>query len=263
MDKTVIKQSQTIMIDSSACCNAEYCFSVEKDADLIIKINGDKKISLNFDVEVKNGSLFKMLVINDNNEEVTLHDCYNINQSCQGIIAYSQLNNSPINADSYYRLSGINASVQVLSVSISSCKKVFNQVTEHLASQTTANIDNYGVVLKDGFCNMVVKNIISKGYHNCSTHQTNRLLTYDKSATGKILPILYIDDNEVEASHACSLGQPDENQIYYLQSRGLSYSEALRLITIGYLLPITKVVDSEEINTILKEEIESKVQINV
>ena len=263
MERTVITASQTILVNSTQQNSCDFCFGVEKDAVLIIRITGEEKLAISFDVEVTNGSVFKMLVINDNNQEVVLHDHYDLNENCQATIAYSQLNSYPINADSNYRLLGIHASIQVLTVSITGCKKLFNQTTEHLAGETEANIDNYGVVLKDGFCNLVVKNIINKGYHNCKTHQTSRLLTYDKSATGKILPILYIDDDEVEASHACSLGQPDESQIYYLQSRGLSYSEALKLITIGYLLPITRIVDSEEINTILKEEIESKVQVNV
>ena len=106
---------------------------------------------------------------------------------------------------------------------------------------------------------MVVKNTIVKGANGSSTHQTSRLLTYDKTSVGKILPVLYIYDNDVAASHAASLGQPDSDQLYYLQSRGLSYGEALKLIIIGYLLPITTVISDEQLGNTLKEEIEMKV----
>ena len=78
----------------------------------------------------------------------------------------------------------------------------------------------------------------------------------------EVLPVLLIDENEVKASHATTLGQPDENQLYYLQTRGLSRSQALGLLTLGYLLPISELFDNEEIKEKLKNEIEKKVGLH-
>ena len=55
------------------------------------------------------------------------------------------------------------------------------------------------------------------------------------------------------------MGQPDSEQIFYMQTRGLTRQQAMRLITIGYLMPVTEVIDDEELNTLLKKEIETKV----
>ena len=68
-----------------------------------------------------------------------------------------------------------------------------------------------------------------------------------------------IDENDVEASHATTIGQMDENQMYYLQSRGLSEDEAIRLVTIGYLLPIARISDDPKLQEALAQEIETKV----
>lgn len=260
MANLLIKENTKISFDSDSSNTASLSVVVTDNSSLIIDVKGHEKMDLTIDCKVNENVQFSCLLLNNNENEITINDNYTVERDAKATIAYSQLNNQKVLTNSNYDLVSEGADVRVLSVSITSTQKSFNQNTNHLAGHTTAHIDNYGVVLANGRCELVVKNTIARGYHNCDTHQTSRLLTYDKTAQGKILPILCIDDNEVTASHACSLGQPDENQIYYLQTRGLSYDEALGLITIGYLLPITKIIDDESINTILKEEIEQKVK---
>ena len=59
-----------------------------------------------------------------------------------------------------------------------------------------------------------------------------------------------------------TLGQPDENQLYYLQTRGLSRKEALGLLSIGYLLPIVAYVNDADKQQELKNEIEKRVGLH-
>ena len=61
------------------------------------------------------------------------------------------------------------------------------------------------------------------------------------------------------ASHAASVGRPKQELIYYLQSRGLSKKDAMRLLLKGYLLPITEGIQDLKIKEALIEEIEMKV----
>ncbi len=250
---------QTLVISSDQTSKADYHFVIEKNSSILIKISGQKPLEVNFEVQICNNSTFTCLFVNDNENKVVINDHYAIGADSDVQIAYSLLNSSYTESNSVYDLQGRGTNIHVLSASISKVEKKINQICNHLNSNTTANIDNYGVVFENGNCQMIVKNIINKGKKECRTHQTSRLLTFGEKATGKILPILYIDDNEVEASHACSIGQPDEQQIYYLQSRGLSKQQAIELITIGYLMPITQVIENKEINDILQKEIEMKV----
>lgn len=78
----------------------------------------------------------------------------------------------------------------------------------------------------------------------------------------EVVPVLLIDENDVKASHATTLGQPDENQLYYLQTRGLSRKQALGLLTVGYIMPITELFEQEAIRNALKDEIEMKVGLH-
>ena len=79
----------------------------------------------------------------------------------------------------------------------------------------------------------------------------------------KVDPILLIDEDQVKASHAMTLGQMDENQLYYLMSRGLNTQQALGLLSIGYLMPITQFFEDDEMNMKMKEEMEKKVGLHV
>lgn len=263
MDKMILKENRVITVSSNELETSDLSFEVNGKVTLIIKTEGDKPLTLNVEANVNRDSDFTCLLLNNTNGKLILNDNYCLENDSNSVIAYSQLNEYEVLTNSNYDLKGQGASLRVLSVSLNGTKKVFNQNTQHLASYTSANIENFGVVLSKGNTSMVVKNTINKDTRECKTHQTSRLLTYDKTALGKILPILYIDDNEVEASHACSLGQPDENQIYYLMSRGLDRNEALQLITIGYLLPITKIISDDSVNELLANEIERKVISNV
>ena len=226
---------------------------------MVFTITGERKGKIEVEFHALHDSNVTVLTINHCNAEITFSEKYDIEENSSVLVAHAQLNRDNVTLNSEYNLLGPEANVKVQTVSLTSSRKLFNQKCNHISGLTRAEVNNYGVVLSNGYCDIVVENTINKGAHGSKTFQTSRLLTNDKTATGKILPVLYIYDNEVEASHAATLGQPDDEQLYYLRSRGLSHSDALKLIIIGYLLPITKIIDNEEINRLLQEEIEMKV----
>ena len=79
------------------------------------------------------------------------------------------------------------------------------------------------------------------------------------SDNGHQVTVWSIDENEVKASHALSIGQPDEEQLYYLCSRGLSKQQAMGLLSVGYFLPVLDLVEDKELYESLRTYMESKV----
>ena len=75
----------------------------------------------------------------------------------------------------------------------------------------------------------------------------------------KCIPLLLIDENDVKASHALTVGQPDEDQMYYLQSRGLTKKQAIGLLSVGYFLPVLDLIEDKDLKQQLQQEMESKV----
>src|SRR5918995_1315779 len=65
-------------------------------------------------------------------------------------------------------------------------------------------------------------------------NQTNRNLVLTEGAGAESIPNLEIEANDVKCSHASAVGPIDEDQLYYLESRGVPPAEAERLIVFGF-----------------------------
>lgn len=99
---------------------------------------------------------------------------------------------------------------------------------------------------------------IEKGATKANGHQTERVLMLSPKARGDANPILLIDEDDVKADHAASVGRVNEEQIYYLMSRGITREVAERLIIRGFLTPIVSEVPIEAVREELERMIEGK-----
>jgi Fe-S cluster assembly protein SufD len=79
---------------------------------------------------------------------------------------------------------------------------------------------------------------IEHGATKANGQQTEKVLMLSPKARGDANPILLIDEDDVKAGHAASVGQVNADQLYYLMSRGISRQEAERLIIHGFLDPV-------------------------
>ena len=59
----------------------------------------------------------------------------------------------------------------------------------------------------------------------------------DPVKRARVLPVLNIDENDVEASHSLASGTIDEEILFYMNSRGMDKKDALNLILRSYLMP--------------------------
>lgn len=123
-----------------------------------------------------------------------------------------------------------------------------------------------GYILKRGVLkesSTAVFNGIGKIEHGASksdAQQESRLLMLSEKARGDANPILLIDEDDVTAGHAASVGRVDPTQLYYLMSRGISKKEAERLIIHGFLAPVVNELPIEGVKKQLVEVIERKVK---
>jgi Fe-S cluster assembly protein SufD len=90
-------------------------------------------------------------------------------------------------------------------------------------------------------------------------YQTNRNLLLSEDAEAVSLPNLEIEADDVKCSHGATVGQLDEEELFYLQSRGLDKRQAERLVIFGFFgevldrLPLPGVV--EELRTAIEAKI--------
>lgn len=103
---------------------------------------------------------------------------------------------------------------------------------------TQGLINQHGVLT--GAAKMVLTGIgaIMLGARGSDAQQENRVLMLSDRAVGEANPLLLIDENDVTAGHAASVAAVDQQQLYYLMSRGLARTVALRLVVRGFLLSL-------------------------
>lgn len=121
------------------------------------------------------------------------------------------------------------------------------------------NIDNSCVCMDKSNMELNCTGKIVKGAKASKSHQSSRCLTIDNPEKSLIRPILLIDEDDVEASHSLSSGTIDQDIMFYLYSRGISYKEAMILFINSYLLPQEYILDgfdnAEEITAYLNEKV--------
>jgi FeS assembly protein SufD len=81
---------------------------------------------------------------------------------------------------------------------------------------------------------------IGKDGKGTESYLAGHAILLDRGAKSDSIPGLEIETNEVKATHSASVAQIDENQIYYLTTRGLSREGAKREIVNGFLEPLSR-----------------------
>ena len=139
-------------------------------------------------------------------------------------------------------------------------KQNFTTEVRHWGKNSDGQILKHGV-MKDAaqsIFNGIGK--IEHGATKANAEQESRVLMLSEKARGDANPILLIDEDDVTAGHAASVGRVDPTHLYYLMSRGISKKEAERLVIHGFLAPVVNNLPIEGIKKQLTEVIERKVR---
>jgi len=155
---------------------------------------------------------------------------------------------------------GSNSNAKTVVVGRGEQKQNFTTNIRHFGKNSEGFILSHGV-MKDSAS--AIFNGIGKIEHGASkanAEQETRVLMLSEKARGDANPMLLIDEDDVMAGHAASVGRVDPLQLYYLMSRGIPKTEAERLIIHGFLAPVVKALPIEAVKKQLVEVIERKVR---
>ena len=84
-------------------------------------------------------------------------------------------------------------------------------------------------------------------------YQLSRALLLNENVEFNAKPELEIYADDVKCSHGSTSGNIDENSIFYLMSRGLSYSDSKKLLTNGFLNEVIEKITNENIKNFVKK----------
>lgn len=145
------------------------------------------------------------------------------------------------------RLEGDNSSFLLCGIFLGRENKkiVFNTDVNHFGKNTKSLTTIRAVFFDSASFNNDGMVRIIKGAKNTDGYFQSKVLLFDE-AKGRSVPSLEIDENEVKAGHGSTIGRPDQEQLFYLRSRGLTEEEAEALIVSGFFEPIIKLLPKDK-----------------
>ena len=136
----------------------------------------------------------------------------------------------------------------------------FRTLQDHAAPDTTSDLLFKGVV--QGSSRSVYTGLIriEKDASGVNAFQTNRNIKLSPRAWAESVPNLEIENNDVRCSHASTIGPVDEDQRFYLESRGIAPPVAERLIVMGFFDEVLERLPVPGIVASLRAEIAGKLE---
>jgi Fe-S cluster assembly protein SufD len=136
---------------------------------------------------------------------------------------------------------------------------------DHTAPRTRSNVVYKGALQGEGAHTVWVGNVlIRKAAEGIETYEQNRNLVLTDGCRADSVPNLEIETGEIEgAGHASTTGRFDDEQLFYLQSRGVPEDEARRLVVHGFFNDIVRKIGVPGLEERLMGAVESELAKNV
>ncbi len=205
---------------------------VTKSTDLEIEINLKDDTKLNFCIDLKEDVNLNLNIVTKGKSGKVQYK-YNLNRNCC-LNVFKFQNVDIIKEMITLNLIGENSKIDYNFKTISNDKETYDYHIFHKSKNTISNIKNNGVCIKDGTLIYQVSSFVPKEITGCTVTQSNRIINLTNNKC-EIRPNLYIDTSNVEASHSALIGKFSDEEMFYMQSRGLDYKTSLKLLITGFL----------------------------
>jgi len=117
-------------------------------------------------------------------------------------------------------------------------------LSQHLAVNAKSRVVVRGVLYDQSSARVDGMIKIEKDVSGSDAFLDQKILMVGEKSRADVRPGLEISNNEVKASHAASVGKLDQEQLFYLMSRGLSQKQAVETLVKGFFQNlITKIED--------------------
>ncbi len=211
-----------------------------KDGKYIVKSNSSLTMTVSANVEV-------VLLTNKKIELNTI-----VNRDSKLEFTVITFNNKEINY-SVDLLEGSYLESNFIIFNQSSTNNI-KQLVNHIGRDSYSMINNKAISFSKGIINFETIGSIKNGIKNCNCNQLTRGIILESDATIKATPILLIDEYDVKAYHGATIGSINDDDLFYLMSRGLNKQEAFNLIINGLFKPFfDKVFIDKEKEKIIKK----------
>lgn len=251
--QTKTQQSSALRHCIRLCENAEltlfeHCFSLTDD---VVQMTNHVA-----SVEIGHYARLKQIVLQDLNEQSFYFGHQWIRQGKNSVFdtLYLGLGGAVARHQNYVNMAGEHADSKQNSICLAQGKQVQDSRTDTLHRVSHGRSQQlHKYVLKDqarGVFNGMIKVAQDAQKTDGQMDNKNLLLSTESKMDSKPQLEIYADD--VKCSHGSATGQVDEDQVFYLQARGIRKPQAIQLITQAFLLEPLEGVSNPKLNGWLK-----------
>jgi len=121
------------------------------------------------------------------------------------------------------------------SVLCKNSSSVHNVIVNHKGDNGTSKIKYHSAIYDSNVTDFIGSINVEKSAVGTDSSMINKNLLMDETSKAKSIPKLNINTKEIECTHGCTISNIDEDELYYLETLGVSKNQARRLIADGHI----------------------------
>lgn len=233
---------------------------------LILEHTGSARVTANVEIVVGDGADLTLVTLqrwDDDAQHLAQHDARIGRDASYRHIAVT-LGGSIVRINTNVTYAGPGGAATLLGVYFADAHQHLEHrsFVDHNAPLCTSLVTYKGALQGDSAHTVWVGDVlIRKEAEGIDTYELNRNLVLTDGARADSVPNLEIETGEIEgAGHASSTGRFDDEQLFYLQARGIPYDEARRLVVRGFFADIIGKIGVPEVVDPLMDAIDEELK---
>ena len=231
MNKINVVDNKIIPFDNTDVILNNNIITFTNNGDYYLEYITSNNVNITINVE---DNVCVQLFEYSNNKDINTNITYNLCKNSSLIISkfyYNDNTNEEINI--YLNKKNANIKYNFSSISKNHDNYLIN--IYHNDSTTNSDIFNRTIAKENSSNNFDINSYVENKILDCYLNQSTKIITLGDS-NNKINPNMFTHDNSVTAIHASVIGNVNEEELFYLMSRGISYNEAIKIIIKGIIL---------------------------
>ena len=208
--KLILQDNNPVFLEICRQCKISIVVMEYTNTKLVIIGNSD------YDINIKMGE-FSNLVVNSINKNNSVN--VNINLFKKSSIIYNHSVLANMNSENSFNV-------------------------YHINNDSISNLVNNGINISDNKLFFSINGKIPKDLKNIVCNQKSKIINYD-TGNSKIIPNLIIDSNDIIANHSAYIGEINEEESFYMQTRGISDFDIKKAIYRATMLGTMELSDEE------------------
>ena len=242
-------------------------FGRHSRATLVLHFEGSAQYAAKYDFRVADGAEINLVYVNDWAED-TVHGAQisvQVGRDAHVRTIHTSLGGKAIRIAERASFAGPGGSVEQFGLYfVNGGQHVEHRMfVDHNEPHTKSNVDYRGALQGKGAHSVWIGDVlIRKVAKQIETYESNKNLVLTDGCQADSVPNLEIETGEIAgAGHSSTTGRFDDNQLFYLMSRGITEDEARRLIVHGFFNDIIRRIGVPAIEQRLLAQVERELEL--